>query len=376
LKFEYGIRPYHPGDEEEIVELLELVFDGWPNFDLKCSALEHWRWKYLENPLKTSFIALGVSDNKIIGANHSTPFRIKIGQSIYLGSYGSDAAVHPDFRGIGVKTKTQELKGEMRRPSGTTLAFSVSSNPIIIKSKLRRGRPRFPHPVTVLVRIRDIDRQIDAMPIENAWFYKLGFRATKLFNDIKYASGVSDEVEKEIRIREIHAFDEKIDHFWEEVSKHYDFILERNRSYLNWRYCDTRAGDFIIKQAENDRGEILGYIVVKINRYRKEYPIGYVVDLLTLPNQLEVARVLTDDAVNLFDSMDVNIVSLLVPKHHPHEEVLKRFGFLDSRKKLQLFYRPLDKVDVLEQLESVSAEKIHFSYGDIDSLPVSMPNYR
>jgi len=53
-----------------------------------------------------------------------------------------------------------------------------------------------------------------------------------------------------------------------------------------------------------------------------------------------------------------------------------RNGFLDSRIKLQLFLHIFEKVDELNKLESSSADKVYFSYGDIDSLPVRMPKYR
>lgn len=42
-------KEYQPGDEEGIVELLEIVFDGWPHFDLPCSRVDHWKWKFLDN---------------------------------------------------------------------------------------------------------------------------------------------------------------------------------------------------------------------------------------------------------------------------------------------------------------------------------------
>jgi len=40
---DYIVRPYRSGDEEEIVEFLQLVFEGWPKFDLSCTPLEHWK---------------------------------------------------------------------------------------------------------------------------------------------------------------------------------------------------------------------------------------------------------------------------------------------------------------------------------------------
>jgi hypothetical protein len=47
---DFVVRPYQAGDEKEIVELLRMVFDGWPHFDLNCSSVDHWKWKHLDKP--------------------------------------------------------------------------------------------------------------------------------------------------------------------------------------------------------------------------------------------------------------------------------------------------------------------------------------
>lgn len=55
-----------------------MVFDGWPHLKLDCSALDHWRWKYLGNPLKILLVGVGVADEKMIGCFHVLPVRLKV----------------------------------------------------------------------------------------------------------------------------------------------------------------------------------------------------------------------------------------------------------------------------------------------------------
>lgn len=130
---------------------------------------------------------------------------------------------------------------------------------------------------------------------------------------------------------------------------------------------------FIVRLAM--KGEnIIGYCVLRINRHRKDYPIGFIVDLLTIPERLDVADALVAEAVQYFDEHDTNLVVAMVAKHHPNERTLSRFGFLDIRIGLHMFYW----VDGLEHemaaLKMISGDNIHFSYGDIDSLPTDMPH--
>ena len=376
MKKDITIHQYQPGDEGEIVEFLHLVFDGWPKFDVSLTSLDHWRWKYLENPFKRHFIVLGEEDIRIASVNHNFPVRIKIGDKVCLCCYAADTAVDPEYRRMGLTKKMYELNISMKNDAGIHFDYFVTSNPFMIKS-FSKNYYSFPFPVMNLVRIEDIGRQLQAMPVRNAWLLKLGFHTAKILNDISRIGSDSDPQKGDITITDIDRFDHRIDDFWETVSNNYDFIVERRMEYLNWRYCDPRAGDFMIKQAEDGEGRILGYSVLGINKYLGEYHIGYIIDLLTTPNRLDVADALTADAVRFFDDQKINIVNALVFKNHPHERVLSRRGFLDSRIKLQLFLRRgVIEMNELDKLKTYSPSRMHFSYGDIDSLPVDVPGNR
>jgi len=365
LSKKYEVRPYRPWDEEGIVHLLDLSFKGWPNYDLTCSSLDHWKWKFEDNPLKMFLIVVGIHNNKKISCLHEIPLKIKIGDKFELCNYAANLAVHPDFRKIGVSNKMIELMIELRKKAGIQYVYFVSRNPIVIKSLSKRYY-RFPKTVLNLVKIRDLDLQLQKMPIKNAWLMKMGFYSARLINDVRNII-LSRARDRDLRISEIDHFDERIDEFWEEVSSHYDFIVERNRNYLNWRYCDTRAGGFVVRQAEED-GKVMGYSVLKINRYRSDYPVGFVVDLLSLHDRRDVAEDLAMDAVNYFDRNKVNIVNYLVIKDHPNVGVFNRLGFLDSRIKPVILYLGHE----LNKIKTTSANRVHFSYGDIDSLPTSL----
>ena len=77
------IRDYIPNDEENIVPLLELIFPSWPPFTLEGTKIEHWRWKYLDNPLKSMFITVVEEAGKIIGVNHALFVNVIIGENRY-----------------------------------------------------------------------------------------------------------------------------------------------------------------------------------------------------------------------------------------------------------------------------------------------------
>lgn len=363
----YVVRPYLPGDEEEIVQLLQLVFDGWPHFDLSCAPIDHWRWKFKDNPLKKSIISLGTSDDKIIGCNHTIPLTIKIGDSVFLCGNGYDLAVHPDFRRIGVAKKIFELRRELRANAGIKFAILLSGNSIIVKHYLKLY-PRFPYTIMNFVRIQDIDWHLQMMPTEKAWLKKYGFHLVKLLNKFKNALRVSSLPDGNFRISKIHSFNDNINVFWDEIKGHYTFIVERTRDYLNWRYCDSRGGDYIINIAEED-GRALGYSVLRIDRYVRNYPVGYIVDLLTLPERLDVTDALVADAINYFNSNGINIIRCQVVKNHPYERIFKAYGFVNSGHRIDIFYDIYATIgEELNKLQTRIPNRIHFVYGDYDRI--------
>ena len=67
--------------------LLHDVFKGWPHLDIPCSSLDHWKWKYWDNPFKPNVIIVNEEDGRIIGVNHSLGMRVKIGDEVVKSSY-------------------------------------------------------------------------------------------------------------------------------------------------------------------------------------------------------------------------------------------------------------------------------------------------
>jgi GNAT superfamily N-acetyltransferase len=376
LKNEFITRPYEKGDEKEIVDILNQGFGKWPNFSISCSSLEHWIWKYLENPFHKHYIVVSEANGKIVGANHAYPIKVYMNNENILAAFGSDVAVNPEFRRKGIRTRMLEMKVELRRRDNIKMTLSVTSNPIIIQSYARSPTHRkFPHKVSNLVRIKNIDLQLKKIPVKNPTLIKAGFYTLRLINDMRKSFEQKPQGSTVFKIREISSFDERINVFWKHLSKKYGFIIERKMDYLNWRYCHRFAGDFIVKIAEGEDERILGYYVAKINKNLENYPIGYLVDLLALPEYPEIVDKLIEDSLKHFDEKKVNIVNCLCVENHPFSKNLKRHGFLDSQFDLQLFINEHSKIDELDWLVQQPKEKMHFSYGDIDSLPINIPKY-
>ncbi len=353
----YTIRPYLPGDEEEIIPLLKLVFGDWRDLDF-------WDWMYNDNLLKMDLHCVGVAgDGEIVGASLSLPLKVKIGGQTILSTYGSDACVHPDHRRRGIYGRLNDCKRELRERMGVRFHYSHTFNPIVYESHFKTyGRDQWRFPISYYNRIEDIDTHLRANKVERAFLKKLGFTAVKALNNLR---GLGGRVRAEgVRVSEMKRFDGRFEGFWQRISDHYNFILERSRKYMNWRYCDPRAGDYLIKGAEDGDG-VSGYVVLKLDR-GSDYPTGRIMDLLALPGRLDVVDALVSDALGYFSDEGVNFVQCLFLRNHPYGGVLKRHGFLDLGPQghyVNYSYLGLEKE--FRAVEESPIGNLHLCYSDI-----------
>ena len=307
-------RSTEESDGEDIVKLLDKVFSGWPRFDLKTSSLDHWKWKYVDNPFKSNIGFVSETDETVVGASHSYCFHIKILDEICRGTYSADNVVHPDYRRKGISKTIYKLQEDMLEDENIALDYWVTSNPFLIKMFMEQYE-LFPIPVMTMARIQDVDLHLKYDDQNRSWLLGWGYKVltfvNKNMNYLKkdYGSGL-------VEISEITSFDARINDFWDNTSKSYSYSTERSLDFLNWRYCDPRSGGYKVNLAE-EGGEILGYIVLRINTFNPDYQIGYVVDLLTLPDRYDAADALVNSAVEYFDNNNINIVLSLVCKGHP-----------------------------------------------------------
>ena len=375
LSLDIHARSYAEGDDEKIVTMLRAVFNRWPRHDLDVTPLDHWRWKYSNKYLKEKLITVAEKDDRVIGCLHSIPMKTKMHDYSFRGLLGGDAAVHADYRRRGVRNLMSKHIAQNRVDAGIDFVFTVTSNPVVVEM-LSKDREQLPFKVINMTRIRDIDLQLRAMPVPNPNIIRLGFTTLKTVNLVKtLVRGGKENIDLEPQTSG-EDFLSLVEPFWEKVKSGYEFIVERDSSFIDWRYLDKRGGNFYVTYLSED-SELLGYLVSTVNKVNPDYPLGYIVDMMALPDRLDVANALVEDAMRGFDRMDVNIINVLAVKGAPYERVFSRHGFLDSRVQVHIFHTEYnDKESLVESFNNLNPLKCHFSYGDIDSLPASIPEAR
>jgi hypothetical protein len=348
----FTVRTCQPGDEKEIVDLLELVFNGWPNFDLEKTSLDYWRWKHEDSMVQSQTVAVGVNDEeKIVGCLHAPLVSFKIGKQVLRLYCGVDLAVHPDYRKQGMWNHMNEIIGEKY------IAYNYSSNPIVKDKVKRMGRQAFPHPIKEYLKIRDIDEYSKTHEI--SFVKKTGLKIMKKMPTRKLEKNNSFNT---MRISE---FNENINIFWENLKSHYYFTTVKNREYLNNRFCDIRGGNysvFLTKEGE----EPLGYLVARINHARD--PVGYIVELMTLHDRSDVVDELFFQADRYFEENNVNVSRLWGLKGSSLIESAGKHGYADNRRNIFVWFSTytIEHDKILNDLYNTPVVNLNLQLGDFD----------
>ncbi len=361
-----SLRTYEPGDEKAIISVLESVFGQWPGFDLDCSQAEHWRWRYLRKEGNERHIYLLLHGNRIVGCQHYTPVDFKVGDSVVPAMLAGDIAICEAFRGERAVARLAAAERELRKTTGEQFSYFETRNPNLIRRYKRVGY-ELPIHSRHLVKVFRASEHFAHRRAPVRWLAALGFRLLQVPGRLRVAARAPAAEDSPV-IEPAVSFDSRFDRLWEKLAGHYGFIVRRDSDYLDWRYGDRRGGRFrVLCTIEGD--DITGFVALRVNRKRTEYPVGHVVDLLCLPGRDDLARALVAAALDHFRNRGTNIIHCLVPGRHPYYAIYRQNGFVDTRERTAVWLRGTGITDgQLETIRRLPPDRIYYSYGDIDSI--------
>jgi hypothetical protein len=90
-----------------------------------------------------------------------------------------------------------------------------------------------------------------------------------------------------LTIKVEHTFDAGVDGLWEKTKTQYQYITQRDRAVLNWRFARHPYINYIILEAWGGASDYKGYLVI-----RMDGEAGVLVDVLTEFNESETRRAL------------------------------------------------------------------------------------
>jgi hypothetical protein len=342
--------------------VLNRAFGRWPAHSLAVPVQEHLRWK-MSSPVADFGAAIVAEvDGRLAGYRTILPRRVLVHGEPKLFLHFVDAAVDPSMQGRGIYRATQDFIQSKLHPL-FDLSLEDGQNPIVVRTRTRLGAVRdYGNPIRPYLLPLDAPRLLRTtaaaparVPRQLAAVLIAAASVTRRISSVGRGERAGHR-----SIRTIDHFDERFDAFCAEAARPFALIPERTSAFLNWRYLDPRAGDYVARVAE--RGdEVLGYSVVRVAADTTE-----VLDLLARPGLAWVARELIDDAVRLGRAANAAAVGCWMAARHPYRRALRGAGFVTLGRTTSLKYRAVSMSD--EELAFLRERdvRLHITHGDTD----------
>ena len=332
---DWSTRAVQDGDAQALLELFQGAFDTWPEVEVSVAPIEYLRWKLNSHAEAAGFGAVAAVGPRLVGALTYFVQQVKVGDQVLRARQGFDSCVLPEYRSHGVMSELRRICWDYAMGNADfqfgTAAHRPLSQPAVMRLDARENW-------------KDVVRKIDV-----------------LVNPSLLRSASSQAADQhEWVIRKLSRFDERVDSFWIAAATAFDFIVARTMDYLNWRYCDSRAGGFTVMVAEQDE-QILGYVA-----YRMSRGTGHVADLLVLPGRVDVAGELITVALDDLRAAGASSVECWVAKRHPYRELLSASGFTAKRRTVRLAYAGTGAAGSLLDLLGSRKARLHLMSGDTD----------
>ena len=343
---------------ERMLATVLLAFGS--RFTGTVPAIHQLTWKLEGPPGLPSIAVIGELDGQVVIAETNMRRRFLMRGELLPVREGTDASTHPDHQGRGFSRLRQAYNATHIKPE-----FSVSLvlmlSPISMHVDARLDTTAIGNEIRSFTYQRHPFR-VSRGPGVTGWLSGAARTARTLaltgWQRLRYRRKRLQDVTWEMVTAQ--RLDERIDAFFEHAARPFEFIQVRDQNFLNWRYSDPRSGDSTIRVAE-ERGAIVGYAVLHVGQGR-----GHIMNLLALPNRLDVVQSLLTDGLERFNAANVESVHCWMASEHPYNELLKSVGFVVSRSSVAFTYEPISMdADALAYLGEPQT-RIHFMHGDSD----------
>ncbi|NIR48842.1 GNAT family N-acetyltransferase [candidate division KSB1 bacterium] len=236
----WHVRSYNKGDEHQILELWRLVFHH-------RRSLEHWRWKFQNNPYLEVQAALAYTpfDQKIVGQYTVLPVRINFRGDSLLGSQVVDLMTHPDVQRQGISLKTAQHCYEALQTNDVSIVFSFFSKTSYPGHVKRLGSK----PITPLkqywLRLNIYSNGLTSKI--NNFFYSIWLRF-RLFKErfvLKHLqSSMTFRLSRDATFHQSKTVPHGYDELWHTIRPYEVLSIWKDSEYLRWRYDQNPDREF------------------------------------------------------------------------------------------------------------------------------------
>jgi hypothetical protein len=308
------VRKYEKGDEKDIFELWRVCY-GEVSYDY---FIKHWVWECEKNPLG-KHIWIAECNGKMVAHLLYIPVDLKVGKEIFRSVIVTHAMTHPNFQGKGLQRRLQAVSREELVKEGIYVLFWWPRE--IFYRHRRKESDYLVCKIPVMEKFLDTDEFMEEVTRSRFLAKCISIWLNPILR--VFFGSKKNPVNENLKIKEITRFDDRINDFWEDVSRNFSIIVVRKKEHLNWQYFQRPNSNFKVLLAEEDE-KILGYIV-----FTSEDKKGFVADLLAYPHRPDVAQSLITIATKQLREENVHrIFCQMLKLNNPYYRILRANSFL------------------------------------------------
>ena len=317
-------RAFEAGDERQILDLFARSFPHAPR------SLEHFLWKYRENPFGNDRISLSFNDGQLVAhyAGYAVPFR----------AYGNDVLAHQ----IGDTMTDVSIRHIGRGPTSI-----LGRTALHFYAHFCEGQVAFNYGFNV-GNIQKISlRYLRSDRVEPVT-YRVATAPKPIHKLSRWLRGYQLELVRQTT--------QEWDDFFARVANAYTFLVRRDAAYVRWRYLECPDTEYAVVAIRKWR-KLVGWIVFRIRENRFTWG-----DALFDPRHPDAVEVMLRHVVPAYP---VDTVEAWFPPRPPFfDAILRDLGF-ETRpdpQDLSVMCVPFTWTDVVERMRS----DLYYTWGDSD----------
>lgn len=344
---------------------IEKVVGNYPNDTLQSiwseslpqlDTKKRISWAYQENVCGKAqmWLLKNKTNEEYFGCSARLPRYFFVNGRKISGALLADTGVKKKYRTLGPVLKLHKEIIKDSQDIGLLMAFPNKVGQAVIKMV------GFKEAKNLIRNIKIINLTIIIkMKIKNPFIFKLLLPFVSMvdfglkLSDFRIVSG------KKIRGCHIDNFDKRFDDIWEKFRRRFDFIIDRNSNYLNWRYRKNPEKDYKIYVVYNRNSlNLLGYII-----YYIENNWVYIEDFLWLEESFKLENLLSL-FIRTIRKKDVRRIVFEFMESRLIQKTFKRMGFFRKKSTSPILYFSSD--ESLNQIFPQLIQKAFITSGDRD----------
>lgn len=298
-----------------IDELIDLSKTYYSEGDIVNKL--YLNWQYLNNPSGIPYLLTSreITTNELAGQYLVLPIKFNLANTDVNGSLSLNTLTSPKYQGKGLFTKM--ARATYKECADSNALFTIGfPNPNSYPGFVRNLE--FKH-------LGDIPLLVKPLRMLNMAFSLLQKKNQKHGGDIKMKSLNA----KNSKIKEFEFNEEgigiKYDKFWNIIKKQYKLSVNKDFTYLKWRYETLPTRDYKLFYFE-DNGEIVGLVILRAEHVWG-FDVGLIMDLLVIDGYAKISKILLSYAKNVFKKSKIDFIAALHSKTYEYD-LFKKSYFL------------------------------------------------